>query len=196
VHIAEECDKPIFEKNISYAIDIPSDPFIATYRGKKFFIPMWNKLYKRSAIASIKFDPELFGMDDGYFNLCAAPFIKKHVKISAGLYYWRRHNNSCSVSNTFLTKRMTGISRLVEKINHFSEETSALSSEEKMNFCSKVVAISSMSEGFSGYAGLVYTSKMINDLYSRGFIELKYLDFSEKIAMASLIVVGKIQKWL
>jgi glycosyltransferase involved in cell wall biosynthesis len=191
-----EHDKPVFLKNVSYAVKVPSNSFMHKYYEEGEVFPVWNKLYKRSVIASIRFDPELFGTDDGHFNMCLAPFIKKYVMVDARLYGWRQRGDSNGKSRAKLSKKVEGYCRWIEKIQD-PRQNLRFSSKNKAVFCSQIAAFLSADMLVNyGYAEVVYASKPIADLYSRGFIDFSHARFLEKIMIAPFVILGKIQQCL
>jgi glycosyltransferase involved in cell wall biosynthesis len=199
VYKIQEHDKPVFKKNIRYTVQIPPNSFMHThmyYKNGDIF-PVWNKMYRKSAIASVRFDPELFGTDDAYFNLCVAPFIKKYVTTNAMLYCWRQHPNSNSRSKAKISRKIEGYCRWIKKV-HDSPAASRLSSEQKLIYCCQIATFCSAEIIVNyGYDELIYTSRCINDLYSDGLMDFVHCKgVLIKIVMASVIIIGKVQKLL
>jgi glycosyltransferase involved in cell wall biosynthesis len=197
VYNPEEHEKPSLKKNTQYTITIPEKHFLHEFDDTEHFtgIEVWNKLYKRSTIVSVKFDPELFGVDDLYFSLCIAHLIKKYIIINAKLYYWRQHANSCSKSRAMIEKIVDGYCKIVEKIYCSSKFSASPNNEQKLMLnCRLIAFLSARLVVNYGYDELLYASKRINDIYSRGFIDLSHPEsFIEKIIVATFVIVGKVQ---
>jgi glycosyltransferase involved in cell wall biosynthesis len=186
-----EYDKPVFEKNASYTIGFPHDSLIDKIG---MFFPVWNKIYKKSAISSLRFDPQLFGSEDTYFNVCAFRFIKKCITTDAKLYGWRQHSSSSGKSKSLSRKRIKGRFRLIENIYNSSSDSIPLSSEQKRVVCCSAAASVAADVTLNCYENITYVSEQIYDLYSRGFIDISHSKrFFTKILMASFIVIGKIR---
>ncbi|MDR2781731.1 MAG: hypothetical protein LBB21_04755, partial [Holosporaceae bacterium] len=191
---AEEHDKPVFKKNTQYTVTVPKDHFAHELRTNFSFV-VWNKIYKRSVIASVRFDTELFGTDDAYFNICISHLIKRYAAIDARLYCWRQYVSSSSKSRITAQKIVDGLYKITEKI-HCSTQTPAFSSQEQRLFssCMFISLLSSHVIVNYGCDEFFYTSKLINDLYSRGLIDFSHSkSFLEKIIVAPFIIVGKVQ---
>jgi glycosyltransferase involved in cell wall biosynthesis len=191
-----ENDKPLFIKNIPYTIEILKDSSLLRFYQEKSFSPIWNCLYKKSIIAPIKLDPELFGTDDSYFNFCTSRFVKKCVKISAKLYAWRNRISSTSNSTFFAAKMMDGFYKLVEKICNSSYESIPLSFEQKRRICCNLAIKEADNLPMPNvYEKLFYICKFMEHLYSRGFIDLEHTaEGLPRILVALLVGIGKIQK--
>jgi glycosyltransferase involved in cell wall biosynthesis len=186
--------KPSFKKNTQYTVTIPEKHFIQKCNYGEDLI-IWNKLYKKSTITSVRFDTEMFGTDDMYFNLCIAHMVKKYVIMNVRLYYWRQHANSSSKSKATAAKMICGYYKIVEKIYN-SPKTPAFSSlEQKLIFSCRLIALLSAYVVVNyGYDELLYSSKLINDLYSRRLIDFSHSEFFlEKIIIATFVIVGKVQ---
>ncbi|MDR1235695.1 MAG: glycosyltransferase [Holosporaceae bacterium] len=199
IWMPKEHERPIFKENISYSIDIPRDLFVRSFckladRAFGEFLPVWNKLYKKSAIASIRFDPKLFGADDSYFNLCAASFVKKYVKVSAELYGWRQHPAS---SRFKLRKMINGYSGWIESIYNSSNDFIPSFCHYPASFIYCDAAASAAAKTVMvDHDNLIYLSEQIYNTYSKGFIDTSCCKgFLRKILVASFIAIGKIRSW-
>ncbi|MDR1334115.1 MAG: glycosyltransferase [Holosporaceae bacterium] len=189
-----EHDKPLFLKNISYATEVHDQSFIQKFR-EGFFPTAWNKLYKRSAIAEIRFDPELFYAEDTYFNLCVASRVKKYVIVDAKMYGWRQRDDSITKSKSLVSKRIETICMGLEKIHNSSYDLIRASSDQKRTICCHSAALA-IAEVMIRYASnILCMARRTNDLYSRGIIDLEHADeIYKKILIAVFTIIGKIEK--
>jgi glycosyltransferase involved in cell wall biosynthesis len=194
-YLTKENNEPIFRKTTSYGIRL-RNKIIQKYK-KGSFIVVWSKLYKRSAIEKIRFDPEVFGMDDGDFNLRAANNIKRYVRVDARMYGWRQYANSSGKSESFTKKRIEASYRWIEKINNSSQDLVPLSSDQRCILSSSVAAIMAAETMVFCAQEMASVSRRISDFYSRGIIDLKHTrGISRKIVIALFLVAGKIQKMI
>jgi glycosyltransferase involved in cell wall biosynthesis len=193
-----EFDKPVFKKNDSYTVNFPKDSLARNFKNPHAFFTLWNKMYKKSAIASVRFDPQMFGPDDVFFNMCAFRFVKKCIITDAKLYAYRENSNSITNSKLQVQKRTKGRCRWLENIYKSSYDSIPLSFEEKRIICFFIAvwaAIDVIHNGFE-YENIIHVSEQIYDLYSKGFIDISSSpNFSGKFFMAPFIVIGKIRKW-
>ncbi|MDR1235693.1 MAG: glycosyltransferase [Holosporaceae bacterium] len=194
-----EYDKPVFGKNASYTVSFSENPLADKISQSDAFLyaffSVWDKMYKKSAIASLRFDPQMFGLDDAYFNMCAARFIGKYVTTDAKLYGWRQYQNSCSKSKSVSRKRIKGRFRLIENIYNSSSDSIPLSSEQKRVICCSAAASVAADVTLNCHKNIIYASEQIYDLYSKGFIDISHSKgFFKKNLLAFFIIIGEIQK--
>jgi glycosyltransferase involved in cell wall biosynthesis len=193
-----EYGKPVFEKNGSYTVNFPKNSLVYNIGEGGVFFLVWNKMYKKSAIASLRFDPKIFAVEDVFFNICAFRFIKKCVMTDAKLYGWRQYPNSSTKLKSTFQKRIKGRSRLTENIYNSSYDSIPLSFEQKRVLCCNLAASMTANTIFNHFKcdNVIYASEQIYDLYSRGFIDISHSKgFLRKIFVVPFIVIGKIRKW-
>jgi glycosyltransferase involved in cell wall biosynthesis len=184
-----------FSKKTSYETNIFQESFINVLCYKSHFSVVWDKLYKRSIIGELRFDTELFGIDDTYFNWCIAYRIKKYATVSVELYNWRQHDNSAGKAKSLANKRLDAKCKLIEKIHNSSKNCIPLSMEKKRAICCRLAALAASLVTIHHNSELFYAARRINNLYSKGFIDLTYADgIARKILLSVFVVMGKIQK--
>jgi glycosyltransferase involved in cell wall biosynthesis len=116
-HLVEESAVPHFEKIGGYWMK----KYYVTQELERqtlldpYFVVVWNKLYKKSAIGSTKFDEELFYAEDSFFNYSLFDSSKKYVIVHEKLYYWRRSSNSVT-RKPCTYKCLDSIRKYLEKI--------------------------------------------------------------------------------
>jgi glycosyltransferase involved in cell wall biosynthesis len=195
-----EYDKPVFKKNDSYTVNFPKDSLARNFKNSDVFFLVCNKIYKKSAIESLRFDPQMLAIEDGFFNMCAFRFTKKCVMTDAKLYAYRRNLNSItrSKSASALQKKTKGRCRFIENIYKSSYDSIPLSLEQKRIICFFIAGCAAVDIIFNHfeYENIVYTSEQMYDLYSKGFIDISCLQKSSaKIFIAPFVIIGKIRKW-
>jgi hypothetical protein len=185
----------ICSRKISYVMNVFQKPFINTLCCEPYFSAVWDKLYKRSAIRKFRFDTELFGIDDTYFSWCIAHRIRKYATISVELYNWRQHGNSASKVRSLANKRLDAIYKFIEKIHDSSKSSIFLPSERKRTASCYLAALAASMVTIHYNSELFYAARRINDLYSKGFIDLTHADgTARKILISVFVIMGKIQK--
>ncbi|MDR1235694.1 MAG: glycosyltransferase [Holosporaceae bacterium] len=195
-----EFDKPTFLKNISYTVSFPKDSLLRKINNPNMFFPLWNKMYKKTAIASFRFDPQAFASDDAFFNIRTFRFVKRCIMTDAKLYGYRQNQDSITKSKSAsqAQKRIGGRCKLAENICNSSYDSVPLSINQKRTICCRLAAFAAAEAVFGcfKYETVIYASKQIYDLYSKGFMDISHSEgFLRKILVASFIAIGKIRSW-
>jgi glycosyltransferase involved in cell wall biosynthesis len=191
-----ENDKPIIHPSNLYALEFLNDWSLFEHCKKRGFLSVWNCLYKKSLMKSVRFDPELSYDEDTYFNFCVSHFAKRYTKLNIGLYYYRIRTSSVTNSKSFVSKRIGAISKFIEKVYNSSYESIPLSFEQKQRIAFNLAVCEAYSFPISDtYEKLFCVCKFMEDLYSKGFLNLECADgFFNKTIIALLVGIGKIQK--
>jgi hypothetical protein len=189
-------------KNASYTVNFYSDSLIQKIGNDIFgiFCLVWNKMYKKSAIASLRFDPQIFGIEDAYFSMCVARFIKKHVMIDAKLYGYRQYANSSTKLKSVqqVRKRIAGNCRWIENVYSSFYDSIPLAFEQKRIICCGIAiyTVVNVILNHFEYENIIYASEQIYNLYSKGFIDISCFEgFYRKIFLVPFIVIGKVRSW-
>lgn len=74
------------------------DPCAWLLSQSQLMVSIWTKLWRRSSLGKLRFDPTLFGSDDALFTFSAFAQFRKGVVLLPGAYYfYRRHGWAVSV---------------------------------------------------------------------------------------------------
>jgi hypothetical protein len=110
------------------------------------------------------------------------------------MYGWRQHHCSSSKSEFLTKKRIDSTYKMIEKIYDSSYDLIAASSDQKCAIsCAMAASMLAVLLKFHPHA-LSYAYPLINDLYSRGIIDLEHAEGNcRKIVIAISVIIGKIQ---
>lgn len=74
------------------------DPCAWLLSQSQLMVSIWTKLWRRSSLGKLRFDPTLFGSDDALFTFSAFAQFRKGLVLFPGAYYfYRRHGGAVSV---------------------------------------------------------------------------------------------------
>lgn len=79
-------------------VHLIADPCAWLLSQSLLMVSIWTKLWRRSSLGKIRFDPALFGADDALFTFSAFAQFQKGLALLPGAYYfYRRHDEAISV---------------------------------------------------------------------------------------------------
>lgn len=79
-------------------VHLIADPCAWLLSQSLLMVSIWTKLWRRSSLGKIRFDPALFGADDALFTFSAFAQFQKGLALLPGAYYfYRRHDEAVSV---------------------------------------------------------------------------------------------------
>jgi len=89
-------EPPIPEKSESHIAcsNTPINDFFAALANKQAGVNVWGKLYRREALAGIRFPDDVFGADDYVFSSRVFQKISAYVYIDEPLYLYRMHQGN------------------------------------------------------------------------------------------------------
>lgn len=75
-----------------------ADPCAWLLSQSQLMVSIWTKLWRRTSLGALHFDPVLFGSDDALFTFSAFARFRKGLALLPGAYYfYRRHDGAVSV---------------------------------------------------------------------------------------------------
>ncbi|MDR1551218.1 MAG: glycosyltransferase [Holosporaceae bacterium] len=186
-------DCPSFERVKTYRADVVQGVLVKNLLSKKSTIwrVVWNKIYRRKAIANTRFDVDLlFAVEDDYFNICLLSMPKKVVLISKDLYYYRCVPDSFT-KNPHSLIGMFSMVKIIRKI----AKIDALSTEIRLGLCKeefKQLVSCTANHYLAPRGDFLKLLCQVDELYDEGLISLnRFAYWAAKL----YVTVKLLKKW-
>lgn len=130
-YMAVEDDCPLLSAHATIKMYSTEDALYANLYNTACQQVIWNKLYRKKTIGTIRFVAGKT-IDDEYFTYRVIGNAKNVAVISDILYFYRQHDGSVMHQNYSL-KRLDAVAACIERCNYLSNYYPALTSDAKIN---------------------------------------------------------------